>query len=49
MKRATTGCLCISPALVSYSRFPDAFAGARWIWSSNLVFDNVVLARKNVR
>jgi hypothetical protein len=39
----------ISPALISYSRFPDAFAGARWIWSSNLVFDNVVLARKTVR
>jgi hypothetical protein len=38
----------ISPALISYSRFPDAFAGARWIWSSNLVFDNVVLARKRV-
>ncbi len=39
----------ISPALVSYSRFPEAFTGARWIWSSNLVFDNLVLARKTVR
>jgi len=39
----------ISPALVSYSRFREAFAGARWIWSQNLVFDNVVVVRKNVR
>lgn len=39
----------ISPALVSYTRFRDAFAGARWVWSQNLVFDNLVLARKTVR
>ncbi len=39
----------ISPALISYSRFPEAFAGARWIWSSNLVYDNVVLVRKRVQ
>lgn len=39
----------ISPALISYSRFPEAFAGARWIWSQNLVYDNLVLARKTVR
>jgi hypothetical protein len=39
----------ISPALISYSRFPEAFTGARWIWSQNLVFDNLVLARKTVR
>jgi hypothetical protein len=25
------------------------FAGARWIWSYNLVFDSLVLARKTVR
>jgi hypothetical protein len=35
--------------LTAYTRFPDAFEGARWIWSSNLVHDNVVLARKTVR
>jgi hypothetical protein len=39
----------ISPALVWYTRYPEAFSGARWIWSSNLVFDNLVLARKTVR
>ena len=27
----------------------QASAGARWIWSYNLVFDNLVLARKTVR
>jgi hypothetical protein len=32
----------------AYTRYPEAFAGARWIWSSNLVFDNLVLARKTV-
>lgn len=39
----------ISPALISYSRFPEAFTGAWWIWSQNLVLDNLVLARKTVR
>lgn len=39
----------ISPALVSYSQFRDAFTGAQWIWSQNLVFDNLVLVRKTVR
>lgn len=33
----------------AYTRFPEAFAGARWIWSYNLVFDNLVLVRKTVR
>jgi hypothetical protein len=33
----------------AYTRYPEAFAGARWIWSSNLVFDNLVLVRKTVR
>ena len=33
----------------AYTRYPEAFAGARWIWSNNLVFDNLVLARKTVR
>jgi hypothetical protein len=28
---------------------PEAFAGARWIWSNNLVLDNLVLMRKTVR
>ena len=32
-----------------YTRYPELFAGARWIWSVNLVFDNVVIARKTVR
>ena len=35
--------------LPAYTRYPEAFAGARWIWSNNLVFDNLVLARKTVR
>lgn len=32
-----------------YWRYPDAFMGARWIWTVNLVFDNTVLLRKTVR
>lgn len=36
-------------AMVGYTRFPELFDDARWIWSSNLVFDNVVIARKTVR
>ncbi len=35
--------------LPAYTRYPELFRGARWIWSSNLVFDNVVIARKTVR
>ena len=35
--------------LPGYWRYPEAFLGARWIWSLNLVFDNLVLARKTVR
>lgn len=35
--------------LPAYTRYPEAFRGARWIWSYNLVFDNLVLARKTVR
>ena len=35
--------------LTAYTRYPDAFEGARWIWTVNLVHDNVVLARKTVR
>ena len=35
--------------LTAYTRYPEAFGEARWIWTSNLVFDNVVLARKTVR
>ena len=30
-------------------RYPDAFMGARWIWTVSLVFDNTVLLRKTVR
>jgi len=32
----------------AYTRYREAFTGARWIWSYNLVFDNLVLARKTV-
>jgi hypothetical protein len=35
--------------LPAYTRYPELFEGARWIWSLNLVFDNVVIARKTVR
>jgi len=35
--------------LPAYTRYPELFAGARWIWSQNLVLDNVVIARKTVR
>lgn len=37
------------PAMVSYTRFPQLFTDARWIWSQNLVFDNVVIVRKTVQ
>jgi hypothetical protein len=33
----------------AYTRYPELFKGARWIWSQNLVLDNVVIARKTVR
>jgi hypothetical protein len=36
-------------AMVSYTRFPDLFTDARWIWSLNLVYDNVVIVRKTVQ
>jgi hypothetical protein len=36
-------------SLTGYWSYPEAFLEARWIWSSNLVFDNVVIARKTVR
>lgn len=35
--------------LKAYTNFPDLFDGSRWIWSINLVFDNLVIARKTVR
>jgi hypothetical protein len=35
--------------LRAYTRYPELFQGARWIWTQNLVFDNVVIARKTVR
>jgi hypothetical protein len=35
--------------LKAYTNFPELFEGARWIWSLNLVFDNLVLTRKTVR
>ena len=36
-------------AVPAYTRYPELFAGARWIWTVNLVFDNVVIARRTVR
>jgi hypothetical protein len=36
-------------ALPAFTRYPELFSGARWIWSVNLVFDNVVIARRTVR
>jgi hypothetical protein len=35
--------------LFAYTNFPELFRGARWIWSFNLVFDNLVIARKTVQ
>ncbi len=35
--------------LPAYTRYPELFTGARWIWSQNLVLDNAVIARKTVR
>ena len=35
--------------LPAYTRYPELFEGARWIWTQNLVLDNVVIARKTVR
>jgi hypothetical protein len=35
--------------LPAYTRFPELFGDARWIWTQNLVLDNVVIARKTVR
>jgi hypothetical protein len=31
------------------TNFPELFERARWIWTLNLVFDNLVLARKTVK
>ena len=36
-------------AVPGYTLFRDLYKGARWVWSSNLVFDNLVIARKTVR
>jgi hypothetical protein len=35
--------------LPAYTRFPELFEGARWIWTLNLVLDNLILARKTVK
>lgn len=35
--------------LPAYTRYPELFEGARWIWSINLVLDNLVITRKTVR
>jgi hypothetical protein len=34
--------------LPAYTRYPELFDGARWIWTVNLVFDNLVIVRKTV-
>jgi hypothetical protein len=34
--------------LPAYNRYPDLFEGARWIWTINLVLDNLVIARHTV-
>lgn len=34
--------------LPAYTKYPELFEGSRWIWSLNLVFDNVVIMRKTV-
>ena len=34
--------------LPAYTRYPELFSGARWIWTQNLVLDNVMIARKTV-
>ena len=33
--------------LPAYTRYPEIFAGSRWIWTVNLVFDNLVIARQD--
>jgi hypothetical protein len=35
--------------LPAYTKYPELFKGAQWIWTNNLVFDNVIIARKTVR
>jgi hypothetical protein len=35
--------------LPAYTKYPELFEGARWIWSINLVLDNAVILRKTVR
>lgn len=35
--------------LPGYTRYPQLFEDARWLWTVNLVFDNVIVARKTVR
>ena len=36
-------------AVPGYTTFPELYKTSRWIWSSNLVYDNLVIARKTVR
>jgi hypothetical protein len=33
----------------AYTRLTDLFEGSRWIWTLNLVLDNIIVARKTVR
>ena len=35
--------------LKAYTNFPELFDGSRWIWTLNLVLDNMILTRKTVK
>ena len=35
--------------LKAYTNFPELFDGSRWIWTMNLVLDNLILTRKTVK
>ncbi len=36
-------------SLKAYTNFPELFDGSRWIWTLNLVLDNLILTRKTVK
>lgn len=35
--------------MFGYALFRDLYKGSKWIWTANLVFDNVIIARKTVK
>ena len=41
--------MSIKPGRAYAGTRTELFGDARWIWSQNLVLDNVVIARKTVR